>query len=82
MLAKIIKYVILVLKILLLIYGTLYGVAYAHTQKACLSYKYEVTAVTWDFRPYCIGLYQGAEIVVPLKELQSSPLTPQIGPTF
>lgn len=82
MLPKIIKYTIMVLKIILIIYGTLYGGALAYTQKACLSYKFEVTQLTWDFRPYCIGLYEGKELVVPLKQLQNSPVPTTIAPTL
>lgn len=80
MITKIIRIVVLIAKIILLIYGFVYGATYAYTQRSCLSYRYEITELTWDLRPYCVGLYQGQEIVVPLHDLQVSPAAPSMGP--
>ena len=80
MLSKILKYVVLVIKILLLIYGAVYGATYAYTNRVCLSYKFEGTQVTFDLRPYCTGLYQGEMLVVPLQDMNKLPDKPTLGP--
>lgn len=82
MLKNIVKYAFIALKVALIAYAFLYTAAYAYTQKECLSYRFEITQLTWDFRPYCIGLYQGQELVVPLRELQFGPTAPKVGPTL
>jgi hypothetical protein len=51
---------------MLMIYGLVYGVVYARTQRACLGYEFEITEVTYDLKPFCASLFQGSEIVKPL----------------
>jgi hypothetical protein len=59
-----------VLELLILVYVLLWGAMYAYAQSKCISYHFETTEVNFMFKPYCVGLYHGDELVIPLTVLE------------
>jgi hypothetical protein len=66
-LSTLIKEILKIVSFILIIYASIWSIAYAKAQKSCLDYEFENTYITWDLQPYCGSIYRSSMEVKPLR---------------